>query len=516
MELLHVFAPRVAREVIFFAEAPRLRAFAAGIIALIVLRGIVAAVTPLSFDEAYYWTWSKHLAAGYYDHPPAVAYVIRAGTLVFGDTSVGVRFVPWLLSIAASWAVWRASELLLRDQYGAALATLFFNLMPMVGVEGLVATPDAPEIAAAAFLLYGLAQVATTRKGVWWIVTGIAAGFALLSKYTGFFLGLGILVWLAAVPKERRWFFSFWPYAGAAIALLMFMPVVLWNAEHDWVSFALQFGRVESGGLTLRFLGEFLAGQIGLATPFIAILAFAGIIVALRGRGDHREPLALAGAIIVPAMLYFVWHSLHDRVQGNWPSFLYPALALAAAAACLRVQGDRPGLLVRFSRHAAIPFATAMIAAVYAQALFDLVPIREPVSRLLAYNMAPVVRELEELRAQQHAGAVVTTSYALAAWFTFYMPGRSPVVQLNERFRYLDQPQPAREMFEGPLLYVTEARNDQSSLLEHHFAEVVQFARIDRTRGGATIDRYAIYRVDGLKDAPFCAPDFVYSVCPRY
>ena len=71
-----------------------------GVLVLIVLRAVVAAMTPLSFDEAYYWTWSQHLAAGYYDHPPAVAYVIRIGTALFGDTSLGVRFVPWLLSLA--------------------------------------------------------------------------------------------------------------------------------------------------------------------------------------------------------------------------------------------------------------------------------------------------------------------------------------------------------------------------------------------------------------------------------
>jgi 4-amino-4-deoxy-L-arabinose transferase-like glycosyltransferase len=503
MELLHVFAPRVAREVIVSAEAPRLRAFAVGVIALILLRGIVAAVTPLSFDEAYYWTWSKHLAAGYYDHPPAIAYVIRAGTLIFGDTSVGVRFVPWLLSMAASWAVWRAGALLLDGQYGAGLVVLFFNLMPMVGVEGLVATPDAPEIAAAAFLLYGLAEVAATEKGVWWMATGIAAGFALLSKYTGFFLGLGILVWLACVPKERRWFLSLWPYAGGVIALLMFVPVVLWNAQHNWVSFALQFGRVESSGLTLRFLGEFLAGQVGLATPFIAILAFAGIAMALRSRGQGQQALMLAAAMIVPASLYFVWHSLHDRVQGNWPSFLYPALAIAAAAACVRMQGLQPAFLLRASRYLAIPFAAVMIMAVYAQALFDIVPIREPVSRLLAFNMAPVVRQLEDLRVQQHATAIATTSYALSAWFSFYMRDSAPVIQLNERFRYLDQPPISPSLLAGPLLYVTEIRNEQSALLAQHFQTIAPVARIDRTRGGAVIDRYAVYRLDGAKAGDF-------------
>ncbi len=71
------------------------------IAALILLRFIAGAVLPLSADEAYYWLWSKHLAAGYYDHPPAIAFLIRAGTLIFGDTAFGVRVVPLLTSVAA-------------------------------------------------------------------------------------------------------------------------------------------------------------------------------------------------------------------------------------------------------------------------------------------------------------------------------------------------------------------------------------------------------------------------------
>ena len=101
-----------------------MRALRLGILVLILVRAMVAGFTPLSYDEAYYWLWSKHLASGYYDHPPLIAFVIRAGTALFGDTSWGVRFVPWLLSAAASWAVWRAGVLILKSEYGAALATL--------------------------------------------------------------------------------------------------------------------------------------------------------------------------------------------------------------------------------------------------------------------------------------------------------------------------------------------------------------------------------------------------------
>ena len=474
------------------------------IIAIVLIRGVVAGFTPLSYDEAYYWMWTKHLASGYFDHPPLIAFVIRAGTALFGDTSVGVRFVPWLLSVAASWAVWRTGAMLLRNEYAGALAALFFNLMPMIGVESLAATPDALEIAAAVFVLFTLAKIAESGHGVWWIATGIAAGFALLSKYAAFFLGAGILVWLAAVPKERHWFLSFWPYFGGAIALLMFLPVVLWNAQHGWISLARQFGRVGEGGFTLRFLGEFLAAQLGLATPFIAVLGTAGIFRIMRSRETMRSPLALIAAMIAPAAVYFLWHSLHDRVQGNWPSFLYPAFAIAAAAASMAAAETRASFLLRWSKRLAAPFAAAVLALIYAQALWGVIPqVRDPVSRLLAVNMDRVVADIESLRMQTQANAILTTSYALTGWLSFYMPSHPPVVQVNERFRYLNEPPPPPSLFVGPLLYVTLTRNDQSALLAERFLRVMPLAQIARSRNGATIDEYTIYSVEGLKGDPF-------------
>src|SRR5258708_19363946 len=82
------------------------------VLALVVLRLVAAAFTPLTFDEAYYWMWSKHLAGGYYDHPPMVALVIRAGTMIAGDTEFGVRLVSILLALPMSFAVYRAAAIL--------------------------------------------------------------------------------------------------------------------------------------------------------------------------------------------------------------------------------------------------------------------------------------------------------------------------------------------------------------------------------------------------------------------
>jgi 4-amino-4-deoxy-L-arabinose transferase-like glycosyltransferase len=490
----------VAREVSFSGLERQTQIVAVSLAALIVVRGIVAAVTPLAFDEAYYWQWSKNLAWGYYDHPPLIAFIIRAGTAIFGDTSLGVRFVPLLLSILATIAVWRAGAILLGSEHAGALSALIFNAMPMIGVEMLVATPDAPQIAAAAVLLYTLAKLAKTGNGAWWIAAGAAAGLGLLSKYTALFLGLGMLFWLIAVPSQRRWLLSFWPYLGGVVALLMFLPVILWNAEHEWISFRLQFGRVGSGGFTLRYLGEFLAGQIGLASPFIAILGVAGLVSIARSPGSNR---ALIAALAVPALAFFVWQSLRGRVQGNWPSFLYPGFAVAAAAASLNpaLQAWR-GL--RWSARLASPVALVMTALIYAQAVWGIVPvIREPISRMLAVGIERVADDIEVLRGQNNANAILTTSYELRGWLSFYLPSRPPVIQINERFRWLNEPAPPPDLFQGPLLYVTQIRNDQSEALAKRFREVTPLAHIGRYRNGATFDEYMVYRVEGPEGDPF-------------
>ncbi len=137
------------------------------VLALVALRLVAAAWTPLTFDEAYYWMWSKHLAAGYYDHPPAVAYVIRAGTLIAGDTELGVRLVSILLALPMSFAVYRSAAILFGGIRLAATATILLNVTMMAAVGTLIVTPDAPLLVASSFVLFFLAKVLENTIRAW-------------------------------------------------------------------------------------------------------------------------------------------------------------------------------------------------------------------------------------------------------------------------------------------------------------------------------------------------------------
>src|SRR3569833_2593252 len=150
------------------------------VLALVALRLVAAAYTPITFDEAYYWMWSKALAGGYYDHPPMVAYVIRAGTMIAGDTEFGVRLVSILLALPMSYAIYRSAAILFGGARVAATSAILLNVTLLASVGTLIVTHDAPLLVASSFVLFFLAKVLETGRGVWWRADGAAVGTALL------------------------------------------------------------------------------------------------------------------------------------------------------------------------------------------------------------------------------------------------------------------------------------------------------------------------------------------------
>lgn len=471
---------------------------ALALLALFALRLIAGAVLPLSSDEAYYWLWSKHLAAGYYDHPPVIAWLIAAGTAVFGQTAFGVRIAGILLSFAATWFVWQSAAILLKDAKAALRAALLFNLTLMVTVEMLAATPDTPQVFTAAVFVWTLAKVIETGNGRWWIAVGIAGGLGLLSKYSTLFLGVGALVWLIASPPMRRWLASPWPYLGAVIAGLVFLPNVLWNAQHGWATFGFQFGRIAGNHITAKYLGELIGSQLVLATPFVLVLGLMGL-----GAASRREPeRALIASLLWPSIAYFLVHALHDRVQGNWPCYLFPILVIAALDAARRTDWTGWRIpVIRWSARLAVPVAAVLVIAGYAQALVGVVPMgrKDPLARLLAVGMPEVVRDLGDLKTANHADLILTTDYASTAWFAFYSP--FPVVSLGEDYRWPNSPPLTAAAFAKPALYITEQRRDLRGVVAAQFSDVKAIAEIDRKRHGIPIAHYVVYRVSGLRAA---------------
>jgi 4-amino-4-deoxy-L-arabinose transferase-like glycosyltransferase len=479
------------------------------ILVLVGVRLACAGLTALSFDEALYWQWSKHIAGGYYDHPPINPILIRLGTTLFGNNEFGVRVFGVLLALPASWAVWRSGAILFDDERVGATAALYFNLTVVMAVGSAIATPDNAVVVTTTFLLLTLAKLYLTGRGAWWLAIGLAFGVGMLSKYTTIFFAVGILAWLLLVPELRKWLFTPWPWISGVIALAVFLPTLIWNAQHHWASVLYQYNRLVVHEWSLRYFGEFLATQIGMATPPIFVLGAMGLVALLRGHGGSLGARVLINAMVWPILVYFVWHTFHGRVEGNWPEPIFVAFVIAAAVAVERIQWSGGwASLASWSQRLAVPVGLGIAVLIYAQAVFGVFPLgpTDPTAHTLGAGWRQLGVQMDQVRQRIGAPVVLTLDYGLASWLAFYMPSHPPVEQINGRMRYVNAPEPDPALFNGTIMYVCMVECADIPNLRMRFSTVEPVAALSRTRHGVDLQDYRVYSMQGPIGAPLDPP----------
>lgn len=260
-------------------------------------------------DEAYHYLFAVHPDWSYFDHPPMLALVESAGLLLarFHASIFALRIGFVALFAGSTWlmarltarrfgptAGWLAAfALSITAYYGVAAATFALPDGPLaffwlLSLERLVAALDAPE-----------------RLGPW-AATGLAWGGALLSKYQAVFLPLATLLYLACDPGKRGCLRRPGPYLASALGLLLFAPVVVWNARHGWSSFAFQGGRaLGSAAVRLDRLAALAAGQAAHLLPWVWLPLMLVLAWELRRevRGRGRTSDAAVRLLLFQAMV---------------------------------------------------------------------------------------------------------------------------------------------------------------------------------------------------------------------
>lgn len=461
---------------------------------LTALRLVAAGSTHLTEDESYYRFWAQHLQLGYLDHPPMIGWWIRAGMALFGDTPLGVRLLPALSCGLATWLIGDLSRRLGAGPRAAFRAALWYNATLTVGLGGMLAIPDSPASLFWTLTLWALARFIEHRRAGWWLVAGLTAGLAVMSKYSGLFLAPGIFLWLALIPGGLSELKKPAPWAAAAIAVAVFVPNVVWNAQHGWITFIKQFGRVAPHGFTLAPLAELVITQVLLFTPLMAVYAGLGVRQAWRERATAAAPrLMLPVATSIPFAAYLLLHSLHDRVQGHWPAPVFGAFAVCAAIAAEPFAAT-PGQRLARRLAPALGFGVALITF----ALMAL-PTPSPLGRfdptLPLRGWSRFAQDVEALRTRTGAAWVGTLSYGVYSQLQGEHRHRAPLIEAVERDRYwLSDPKPD---FAQTGLIVDLSRRMIVRDVGRCFAHVTPVGELRRAGGPANNQRYSAFLVSG-------------------
>ncbi|MDB6154353.1 MAG: glycosyltransferase [Chthoniobacteraceae bacterium] len=323
-------------------EPPRIALWL--VVGLALLRVGYLGFAELFPEEAYYWNYAKHLDIGYLDHPPMVAWLIHLGTSLFGNNEWGVRLFALLSSLTAGFFAFKLTALLY-NRGTAIVALLLLQVLPFFFMTGFMITPDAPLMGCWAGMLYFLARVFLTQSTGAWIGVGICLGLGMLSKYTIALLGPATLLFITLDPPSRIWWRRLAPYGAVLLAIVIFTPVILWNAQHDWASF--NFQSVDRAAEPRRFSShELLASILALLTPiglFLAGRALIGKPVAKKADEadfEARRRLFTRVFTLVPLAVFVAFSVIH-RVKLNWTGPLWLAAIPAMAAGALVLRGSR-------------------------------------------------------------------------------------------------------------------------------------------------------------------------------
>lgn len=301
------------------------------IASLTLFRLIYINLIPITPQEAYYWYYSLKPDLSYFDHPPVTAYSILLGTYIFGKSIFGVKMMAlfWALltNIVMYKTVLSATEKL-PVQAGKQMAfnvIILFNLTIFAHLYSILMVPDNPLIFFWILMIYLSYEYLKTGKRFYLLLTGVALGFGMLSKYTALAILPAIFLIILLNRDRRKVLLKPDPYLALLVAFIIFSPVIYWNEIHDWVSFKFQFGSRTShlNGWHFKYFLELLASQLYQLTPYVmtVFLVTTGRLIKNWREQSNAAFFFLTGIFILGG---FILYSFRELVKMNWllPSYL--------------------------------------------------------------------------------------------------------------------------------------------------------------------------------------------------
>jgi hypothetical protein len=269
-----------------------------------ILNLLSAAYTGLAHDEAYYWMYSKNIDWSFYDHPPAVALMIKAGYFLFAN-AFGVRLVNVLTGCISLFLLWRICR-----KYGEDFL-LFVSLISGIIIfhaYGFIVVPDGPLLASSIFYFWALDKYLNSNKIKYILILALSIALMLYSKYHGFLI---LFFTLIAAPKllSKK---SFWLVTLCSI--ILFLPHIIWQVKNSYPSLQYHlFGR-GNRAYNISFSLNYILGLLLISGPLIGFILWVAFFkVRITSKWERILKYNVLGVVI-----FFFFSSFHSKIEPNW------------------------------------------------------------------------------------------------------------------------------------------------------------------------------------------------------
>lgn len=501
------------------------------ILILSLVRFFIAGWFELSGDEAYYWLWSQRLDWSYFSKGPGIAVTIALGTKIFGSTAFGVRWISVILSAGTGLLLFRLAEAMFSSRV-AFWTVVAAALVPLFSAGGFIMTIDPLSVFFWALAAWWFWEGLESPRLLSWVPAGLAVGVGMLCKYTNAFELLGFAIFLVWSKKHRgRQLFKpsdslvTWKNRGelfrgrfwlmVLVALLCLWPVIIWNAQHGWVTIEHLLHR---GGLdhhpefTPKNVLDFIEGQFAIFNPFLAFAWLVTVVYVWKQNGEKEKFLL---SLSLPILLFYFALSFNSSIQLNWTALAF-VTALPFLVEYWLKWTDHSKVWL-YSARGALGLSAVVLILGHAVLFFDLPviysaisvgPIRsiekafklestmpyDPIRRIKGWSdLAVQVKQLEK---KHGASFVICNKYTFASLIAFYHPDRPHVyVPITEgksnQFSYW--PDYYQEGFERETALFVSDTPDVPAELQREFVSVEPLGSIFSRSGGKPMYEFFIF-----------------------
>ncbi len=489
-----------------------------------VVRGILAAWLEFGNDEVYYWTYALYPDWSHFDHPPMVGWVIQLFSLnLLFDSEFFIRLASVVLMTTNTYIIYRIAKEIKDARTGLYAALLYTASIYAFVIAGVFIMPDTPLMLFWLLAVWMAIRSLSLSKGRYLILFGLFTGLAMLSKYSGVFLWVGMGLYILIF--NRKQLKNPYLYLALLISAICCIPILYWNIQNNLISLSFHGGRVGGGKINFGTFGTEILGEFLYNNPVNFILAIVAIVAAFKRKTNIQKPVSrILLCTAIPMILMFWLFSLTRPTLPHWNAPAFVILILLSAV-YLRDKQVEPDKLPKSIKAALLVLLLTLIIGV-AEIKTGFIPLDkhtepEMLGRddftLDMYGWRQLGEKFAAFREDKMAEGVMNAEYGIVAnqWFPlanldYYVarPSGMRVMGLGwpeflHKYLWINEERGGFHLGEN-YWFLTDSRylKDPKEMYQWYFSEIELAGTITIERCGKPAKNFFVYTCKNLTELP--------------